>query len=87
MSVKDEQTTNLQEENVVNEVETTELVQVDKEARKAKVVSIAKKVGKVAGVAAIGIVGFLLGRGSAGKSEYDDSNVIDVDCEVIDSDE
>lgn len=74
-------------EVVVNEVETTELVETNKEERKAKVVKVAKKVGKVAAVAGIGLLGFLLGRGSAKKSEYNDSEVIDVDYDVEQTEE
>lgn len=85
MSEKNEQTKILEEEVVVNE-NTTELVEVDKEAKKAKFVKVAKKVGKIAGIASIGIIGFLLGRSSASNSEYDDSDIIDVECETNESD-
>ena len=70
------------EEVVVNEVETTELVEISKEEKKAKAVKVAKKVGKVAAVAGIGLLGFLLGRGSVRKTEYSDSEAIDVDYDV-----
>ena len=48
MSVNDEKTKILEEEIVVNEVEeTTDLVEMDKEAKKAKMMNTGKKVLKV----------------------------------------
>ena len=80
MSVNDEQTKML-EEVEVNVDETTEMVELEKEAKKAKIVATAKKGLKIAGVAAIGVVGFLLGKSTSSKNDYNDSDVIDVDYE------
>lgn len=77
MSSNNEQTKNLEEEVVVNEMETTELVELDKEAKKAEMVRIAKKVLKIAGIATIGIVGFYLGTKASGTSDYDASEMIE----------
>lgn len=74
MSVRDEQTEILEEEVVVEEKETTDLVELEREAKKAKTVKIAKKVGKIAAVAGVGILGFILGSKSSKKS-YDNSEV------------
>ncbi len=82
MSVKDEQTKNLEEMVVVNQNEATEMVD-DKEAKKAKLKNTGKKVLKVAGVAAVGVIGYLLGSKASKKCDYDDSEYVD----VIDSDE
>lgn len=74
-------------EVVVNEVETTELVEVNKEAKKAKVKKVAKKVGKIAAVAGVGLLGFLLGRGSGKRSAYNESEAIDVEYDVEQTEE
>ncbi len=80
MSVReDEQNEILEEEVVVEENETTELVEMEKEAKKAKAKKVAKKVGKVAAVVGVGILGYILGTKS-GKKSYDDSEIeINVD--------
>ena len=67
MSVKDVQAKKLEEEVVVNECETTELVEVNKEAKKAKAVKVAKKVGKIAAIAGVGFLGYLLGTKAGSK--------------------
>lgn len=85
MSVKDEQVKNV-EEVVVNEVDTTELVELEKETKKAKVIEIAKKVGKIAGLAALAVGGFILGAAICGKSENNNSDVIDAEFEVEETD-
>jgi hypothetical protein len=87
MSTKNDEVKILEEEVVKNEVETTELVVTEKEAKKAKMTATAKKGLKIAGLAAIGIVGFLIGRGSAAKAESNDSDIIDMEYEVVESDE
>lgn len=81
MSMKDEQKEILEEEVVVEE-EATELVDLEKEARKAKVVEIAKKVGKIAGIAAVGVIGFLIGSAVKSNSQNDDSDIIEVELET-----
>lgn len=87
MSVKDVQTKNLEEEVVVNEGETTELVEVKEETKKAKVVKVAKKVGKIAAIAGVGLLGFFLGTKAGSKSEYEyEDNSEIIEAEVIDSD-
>lgn len=80
MSVReDEQTEILEEEVVVNENETTELVEMEKEAKKAKAIKVAKKAGKVAAIVGVGVLGYILGTKSSKKS-YDDSEIeIEVD--------
>lgn len=87
MSEKINQTKKLEEEVVVNNMETISLVNQEKEAKKAKAISIAKKVGILAGV---GILGFVLGRKTSGNDDYDDyddSEVIEVESEVISDEE
>ena len=69
MSVKDEQTKNLEEEVVVEVNEATEVEVLDKEAKKAEIIALAKKVLKVAGVVAVGVVGFVLGSKSGNNSD------------------
>ena len=87
MSVKDVQAKKLEEEVVVNECETTELVEVNKEAKKAKAVKVAKKVGKIAAIAGVGFLGYLLGTKAGSKTEYEyDDNSEIIDVEVIESD-
>ena len=81
MSMKDEQKEILEEEVVVEE-EATELVDWEKEAKKAKVIAIAKKVGKVAGVVAVGVIGFLIGSAVKSNSQNDDSDIIEVELET-----
>lgn len=85
MSLENEQIK--KEEVVVEEVNSTELVEVDKEAKKAKIKKVAKKVGKVAAVAGVGLLGFLLGRGSGKKSAYNESEAIDVEYDVEQTEE
>lgn len=84
MSVKDEQTKNLEE---VVEVEATENVDLGKESKKAKVIKLAKKVGKVAGVVAVGVVGFLIGSAVGSKSDNSDSDIVELDNDVEVQDE
>lgn len=83
MSVNDEQTKNLEEEVVVNEI-TTVVEDPEMEAKKAKAIGVAKKVGKVAAVIGVGALGFFLGSKASRKSEYNDSDIIE--GEIIDSD-
>lgn len=82
MSVKNEQTENLKEEVAVNEVETTELVEVKGESKKAKTKRVAKKVGKIAAVAGIGILGYILGTKAGKKSVNNNSEIIDVEYDT-----
>lgn len=77
MSVKDEQVKNVNEEVVV-EVEATETVQLDKEAKKAEMLNLAKKVLKIAGVVTVGVAGFLIGSKSGKSSDCNVSDLIDV---------
>ena len=84
MSVNEEKTTINEEEVVQNE--TKELVETNKEDKKAEVKAKAKKVLKIAGVAAIGVLGFLLGTKATEKSEYNNSEPIEVEYETEDSD-
>lgn len=85
MSVNDEKTKILEEEIVVNEVEeTTDLVETDKEAKKAKMMNTGKKVLKVAGVAAVGFVGYLLGTKAGKKSQYNEDEIIDAEFVDVD---
>lgn len=74
-------------EVVVNEVETTELVEVNKEAKKAKVKEVAKKVCGIVTVASVGLLGFLLGRSSGKRSTCNESEAIDVDYDVEQTEE
>lgn len=83
MSERENQTKKLEEEVVVNEGETVGLVELEKEAKKAKIVNIAKKVGILAGV---GILSFMLGRKSASHTSCNDSEVIEVEP-MTDADE
>ena len=78
MSNKDEQTKVFEAEVEVNEVETAELVTLEKEAKKAKAIEIAKKVGKVAGIVAIGVGGFLLGKSVVKNSDVNVAELIEV---------
>lgn len=80
MSGKNEKTETLEKKIVVNEVETTEMVNVEKEAKKPILSAKVKKVLKIAGVAAVGVAGFFLGTKVNGDYET-------VDYEVINSDE
>ena len=86
MSVKNEKNQQLLEnEVVVNENETTAIVEVEKN-KKFKVPGKAKKALKVAGIAvAGGFLGYLLGAKASKKNEYyDDSNVIDAEIIIPD---
>ena len=88
MSVKELKKQELEEEVVVNENETKELVVTVEESKKAKMVKAGKKVLKVLGVAAVGVAGFLIGRGTKSNGDveyYEDSEV--VEGEIVDSDE
>lgn len=84
MSVENKET-EIFEEEVVNESETMELVETDKEVKKAEMKTKAKKVLKIAGVAAVGLLGYLLGTKASSKCECYESEVVDV--ETVDSDE
>lgn len=85
MSVKDENTEILNEEVVVDEVSSTEMMEVEKEAKRAKRAKIAKTAGKVAVVAGIGALAYILGFNKGKKSStYDDSETIDVEYETED---
>lgn len=91
MSVKNENTEKLEEVVENKEVETTELVECEKETKKDKAVKTVKKIGKRVGkfavITGVGVLGFLLGRSSASKTEYDNSEVIDVECEEVSDEE
>lgn len=76
MSNKDEQVKNVNEEVVVNEA--TEMMELEKEAKKAEVVKLAIKVGKIVGVAAIGVAAFIVGKKSGSNSDCNVSDLIDV---------
>ena len=82
MSVKNE-TKKVEEEVVVNEVKTTDLVEVEKEAKKPLIGAKAKKVLKVAGVALVGgVLGYFLGsKTSSSNDSYDISD--EVEYEVV----
>lgn len=79
-----EEVTNLEKGVVVHEAVSTEMVE-NKEAKKAKMVSIGKKVGLIGGAIGLTALGFILGRKTGRNDEYDDSEIDDE--EVIDSDE
>lgn len=84
MSVNNVETEVLENEVVVNEVETTELV--DKEAKKAKLLNVGKKVLKVAGVLTVGAIGYFLGTKASNTTEcYEEVEEI-ADVEAVDSD-
>ena len=88
MSVKGETKTNitkLENEVVLNEVDTA-LVEKE-ETKKAERAAKVKKLLKVAGVAAVGVAGFFLGTKAGSKSDYTEYEVIDVECEPVQSDE
>lgn len=87
MSVKGETKTNvtkLENEVVLNEVDTA-LVEKE-ETKKAERAAKVKKILKIAGVAAVGVAGFFLGTKAGSKSEYAEYEVIDVECEPVESD-
>lgn len=63
--------------------EAVELVNQEKESKKAKIVSIAKKVGKAVVIATVGgVVGYFMGRNSVAIDVCDDSEAIEVENEV-----
>ena len=84
MSVNDEKIKNLEEEVVVNESNSTDLVELDKEERKAKLMTKGKKALKVAGVIGVGFIGYLIGTKVGKKSQYDDSEIIDAEFVEVD---
>lgn len=86
MSKNEEQKLKLEEEVVVNENQTTALVEVTKDDKKAKMVGTAKKVGKFVGIALLGgVVGYLCGVNKANKYDEDDYDETEI-SEVADSD-
>ena len=86
MSKNEEQKQKLEAEVVVNENQTTALVEVTKEDKKAKMVGAAKKVGKIAGIALLGgIVGYLCGASKAKSYDEEDYDETEIG-EVADSD-
>lgn len=74
------------EEVAVNE-EVIDVVDLEKEAKKAKIMTIAKKVGKIAGVVLVGVLGSTIGY-AIGKNSVaiDSENVeVDLETEIIDA--
>lgn len=84
MTVNEAQTEKLEKEVVVNESETTEMVEVVKEDKKAKAKKVGKTALKVAGVTALGVICYALGIKKGRKTQYDEVEIID--AEIIDSD-
>ena len=70
------------EKEVIVMENAEEMVELEKAEKKAKAVKIAKKVGKIAAVAGVGVLGYILGTKASRKSNYDDSEVIDVNYEA-----
>lgn len=86
MSVQNEQTENMKKEVVVQGNEHSADLVVEVETKKTKAIRVAKKVGKVAAVVGVGLLGFLLGTKAGKKSEYNDSDIIDVEYEEVNTD-
>lgn len=88
MLLKNDESKKLKEEVVVDEVETTELVNLNEEAKKAKLINIAKKGLKVAGVILVGVIGYVIGKAnnSDNEIEIDNSEVIDAEFTVEETD-
>lgn len=78
---KNQSIENVKKEVIVME-NTEEMVELEKAEKKAKAVKVAKKVGKVAAIAGVGILGYILGTKASKKSNYDDSEVIDVNYDA-----
>lgn len=85
MSTKKESTEQLEKKVVVNEVEATDLVQVEENVKTAKLKQTGIKVLKIAGVATVGVIGFLLGT-KAGKNSVEDDQY-EVEYEVVETNE
>lgn len=85
MSEKKEEIKKLEEEVVMDENNTTELVSVEGESKTSKVKKIVKTGLKVAGIGAIGIVGYLIGYRLGSKSPEEESEVIE--AEIVDDEE
>lgn len=83
MLLKNDESKKLNEEVVVD-VETTEMVELDKEAKKAKLLDIAKKGLKFAGVVLVGVIGYAIGKASnsGDEIEMNNSEVIDAEFTV-----